>query len=156
MNKIIFKKKKAMETLIRFLNAGKINLPAIIQVVPIFAGDVLLVSLIFLKRPLVFLILLFSSISLHCSRKKAFLSLLAVLWNTAFRWLCLSFPPLPFVSLLFSAICSIYGYVNFWTFLFPIDIFHVSCLPHISCSWSFNSLQFSLELTQDSMCILLL
>ena len=120
-------------------------------IVPVFAWNVP-----WLKQSLVFAILLFSSISLHCSRKKAFLSLLAVLWNTAFRWLCLSFPPLPFVSLLFSAICSIYGYVNFWTFLFPIDIFHVSCLPHISCSWSFNSLQFSLELTQDSMCILLL
>ena len=29
-------------------------------------------------------ILLFSSISLHCSLKKAFLSLLAILWNSAF------------------------------------------------------------------------
>ena len=101
MNKIIFKKKKAMETLIRFLNAGKINLPAIIQVVRIFAGDVLLVSLIFLKRPLVFLILLFSSISLHCSRKKAFLSLLPVLWNSAFSWVYLFLSLLPFASLLF-------------------------------------------------------
>ena len=54
-----------------------------------------LVSLIFLKRSLVFLILLFSSISLHCSLKKAFLSLLAVLWNAAFRWVYLSFSPLP-------------------------------------------------------------
>ena len=68
-------------------------------IVPVFAWNVP-----WLKQSLVFAILLFSSISLHCSRKKAFLSLLAVLWNTAFRWLCLSFPPLPFVSLLFSAI----------------------------------------------------
>src|SRR5574337_475795 len=60
--------------------------------------------LIFLKRYLVFLILLFSSISLHCSLKKAFLSFLAILWNSAFRWLYLSFSPLPFTSLLFSAI----------------------------------------------------
>ena len=37
----------------------------------------------FLKRSLVFPILLFSSISLHWLLKKAFLSLLAILWNSA-------------------------------------------------------------------------
>ena len=51
-------------------------------------------------------ILLFSSISLHWSLRKAFLSLLAILWNSAFRWVYLSFSPLPFTSLLFSAICK--------------------------------------------------
>ena len=49
---------------------------------PIFAWNVPLVSLIFLKRPLVFPILLFSSISLHWSLRKALLSLLAILWNS--------------------------------------------------------------------------
>ena len=44
---------------------------------PIFAGNIPLVSLIFLKRSQVFPILLFSSISLHWSLRKAFLSLLA-------------------------------------------------------------------------------
>src|SRR5574341_805030 len=39
-------------------------------------------SLIFLKRSLVFPILLFSSISLHLSRKKSFLSLLGMLWKS--------------------------------------------------------------------------
>ena len=39
----------------------------------------------------VFPILLFSSISLHCSLSKAFLSLLAICWNSAFRWVYLSF-----------------------------------------------------------------
>ena len=39
-------------------------------------------SPIFLKRSLLFPLLLFSSISLHCSFKKAFLSLLAILWNS--------------------------------------------------------------------------
>ena len=43
-----------------------------------------LVSLIFLKRSLVFPILLFSSISLDQSLRKAFFSLLAILWNSAF------------------------------------------------------------------------
>ena len=51
-------------------------------------------------------ILLFSSISLHCSFKKAFWSLLVILWNSAFRWVYLSFFPLPFTSLLFSPICK--------------------------------------------------
>ena len=54
-------------------------------IVPIFAWNVPLVSLIFLKRSLVFPILLFSSISLHWSPKKAFLSLLAIIWNSAFK-----------------------------------------------------------------------
>ena len=69
---------------------------------PIFAWNVPLVSPIFLKRSLVFPILLISSISLHWSLKKAFLSLLAILWNSAFRCLYLSFSPWLFVSLLFS------------------------------------------------------
>ena len=57
---------------------------------------------IFLKRSLVFPILLFSCISLHWLLKKAFLSLLAILWNSAFRCLYLSFSPLLFASLLFQ------------------------------------------------------
>ena len=65
---------------------------------------VLLVSLIFLKRSLVFPILLFSYISLLWSLRKAFLSLLAILWDSAFRCLYLSFSPLLFSSLLFIAI----------------------------------------------------
>ena len=55
-------------------------------IVPIFAWIFLLVSLIFLKRTLVFPILLFSSISFHWSLRKTFLSLLAILWNSAFKW----------------------------------------------------------------------
>ena len=39
----------------------------------------------------------FVSISLHCSLKKAFLSLLAVLRNSAFIWVYLSLSPLPFL-----------------------------------------------------------
>ena len=66
---------------------------------PIFAWNVPLVSLIFFKRSLVFPILLLSSVSLYWSLRKAFLSLLAILWNSAFRCLYLSFPPLLFFSL---------------------------------------------------------
>ena len=62
------------------------SIPFLSFIVPIFAWNVPLVSLIFLKRPLVFPILLFSSISLHCLLRKAFLSLLAILWKSAFKW----------------------------------------------------------------------
>ena len=74
-------------------------------IVPIFAWNILLIYLIFLKGSLVFPILLFSSISLHWSLKKAFLSL-AIFWNSAFKWVYVSFFLLPFTSLLFSAICK--------------------------------------------------
>ena len=73
-------------------------------IVPIFAWNVHLVSLILLKGSLVFPILLFPSISLHWSLRKAFLSLLAILWNSVFRWVYLSFSPLPLASVLFSSI----------------------------------------------------
>ena len=75
------------------------SIPFLSFIVPIFAWNVLLVSLFFLKKPLVFPLLLFSSISLHWSLRKGFLSLLAILWDSAFRCLYLSFSPL--VSLLF-------------------------------------------------------
>ena len=58
------------------------------------------------KVSLIFPVLLFSSISLHWSLRKAFLSLLAILWNSAFRCFYLSFSPLLFASLLFTAICK--------------------------------------------------
>ena len=61
---------------------------------PISAWNIPLVSLIFLKRSLVFPLLLFSSLSVHWSLRKAFLSLLAILWNSAFRCLYHSFSPL--------------------------------------------------------------
>ena len=71
-------------------------IPFLSFIKPIFAWNIPLVSLIFLKRSLVFPILLVSSISLHWSLRKAFLSLLAILWNSAFKWEYLSFSPLLF------------------------------------------------------------
>ena len=40
------------------------------------------------------------------SLRKAFLYLLTILWNSAFKWAYLSFSPLLFASLLFTAICK--------------------------------------------------
>ena len=74
-------------------------IPFLSFIVPIFVWNVPLVSLIFLKWSLVFPILLFPSISLHWSLRKTFLSLLAILWDSAFTWVYLSFSSLPLASL---------------------------------------------------------
>ena len=74
---------------------------------PIFAWKAPFVSLIFLKRSLDFPILLFSCISFLWSLRKAFLCLLAIVWNSAFKWVYLSLSHLLFASLLFSVICNI-------------------------------------------------
>ena len=55
-----------------------------------------------LSHSLVFLRLL---LLLHWSLRRVFLSLLAVLWNSAFRWTYVCFSPLHCASLLFSAVC---------------------------------------------------
>ena len=133
------------------------SIPFVSFIEPIFAWNVPLVSLIFLKGSLVFPILLFSSISLHWSWRKAFLSLLAILLNSAFKWVYLSFSPLLFTSLLFTAICkassdSHFAFLHFffswgWSwFLCPPEcqepqsiVHHVQVTP-ISCV-SFSSLE---------------
>ena len=82
------------------------SIPFLSFIVPIFAWNVPLGSLIFLKRSLVFPILLFSCIPLHCSLRKPFLSLLAILWNSAFRWVYLFFSPCLSFLFFFSALCK--------------------------------------------------
>ena len=61
------------------------SVPFLSFIMPIFVWKFPLLSLIFLTRSLVFPILLFSSVSLHWSLRKTFLSLLAILWNSAFK-----------------------------------------------------------------------
>ena len=105
------------------------SIPFLSFIEPIFVWNVPLLSLTFLKRSLVFPILLFSSISLHWKLRKAVLSLLAILWNSAFRWEYLSFSPLLFTSLLFTAICkassdSHFAFLHFFsmgTVLIPVS-----------------------------------
>ena len=81
------------------------SLPFLSFIEPIFAWNVPLVSLIFLNRSrlyhsIVFLLFL-------CTDYLGSLSYpLAILWNSAFKWVSLSFSPLPFTSCLFSAICK--------------------------------------------------
>ena len=93
------------------------------------------------RESLVFPILLFSSISLHWSLRKAFLSLLAILWNSAFRWVYLSFAPLPFTSVLFTAICKassdshfaflfLHLPLSWWTFRLFASFIPFVCVSH--------------------------
>ena len=83
------------------------------------------------KRSLVFPILLFSSISLHWLPKKAFLSLLAILWNSAIKWVYLSFSLFPFASL-FTAIRKA-SWDNHFVFLH---------LFYWGWSWSLSPIQY--------------
>ena len=78
------------------------------------------IYLIFLNRPLIFRILLFFPVSLHCSFKKTSLSLLAILWNSAFSQVYLSLPPFPCTSLFFSALCKAFSdnHITFLHFFF--------------------------------------
>ena len=78
-------------------------------------------------------ILLFSPISLHWPLRKAFLSLLAILWNSAFRWVYLSFSPLPLASLLYHLfICkaSSDSHFAFFHFFFLDMVLVTATVPH--------------------------
>ena len=100
----------------------------------------ILVFLIFWKRFLVFPVLFYSSISLHWSLRKAFFSLLAILWNSSFKWIYLSFSPLPFTSLLFTAICKLSS-DNHFAFL-PCFFLGMILIP-VSCTMSWTSVHSS-------------
>ena len=87
----------------------------------------------YFHESLVFPILLFSSIPLNCSLRKTFLSPLAIVWNSAFKWVHLFFSLLSFTSLLFSAICKTssdnhLAFLHF--FFFELVLITDSCTCH--------------------------
>ena len=102
---------------IAFSTASVRSLPFLSFIEPIFAWHVPLVSLIFLTRSLIFPILLFSSISLQWSLRKAFLSLLAILWNSAFK--CLGRGRINWVLDQESFIYVMFSYLSIFLNLFP-------------------------------------
>ena len=118
--------------------------PFLSFIVPIFAWNAPLVSLILLKRSLVFPSLLFSSIYLHWSLRKAFLSLLAILWNSAFRWMYLSFSPLPFASFL-SYLKGLLGQ--------PFCLWHFFYLGMVLITTSCTMLRTSVHSSSDTLSI---
>ena len=113
------------------------SIPFLSFIVPVFAWSVPFVSLIFLKRSLVFSISLFSSISLHWLLwRLSYLSLLSLELCTQMG---VSFSPLPFTSLLFIAVCKPSSDNHFafcisfscgWSWSLPL----VQCHEHVHCS----------------------
>ena len=82
------------------------------------------------------------------------LSLLAVLWNSAFRCLYLSFSPLLFTSLLFIAICkaspdSHFAFLHFFSMEHLVGVYNYLSLAHTllnQCVKSLHSCRTSQEL----------
>ena len=116
------------------------SMPFLYFIVLIFTWNVPVISLTFLKRSLVFPILLFSSFALYWLLRKSFLSSLAILWNSAFRWVYLSFSPLPSTSVLFSAIykASSGNHFAFFHFFFLGMVLITACCTH--CDFSVISI----------------
>ena len=72
--------------------------------------------------------------------RKAFLYLLAILWNSAFKWVYLSFSPLLFASLFFTAICKASSDSHFALLHF---FFLGMVLIPVSCTMSQTSIHSS-------------
>jgi len=72
--------------------------------------------------------------------EEGFLSLPAILWNSAFKWVYLYFSPLPFTSLLFTAICKTSSDNNF---AFLHFFFLEMVLITASCTMSQTSIHSS-------------
>ena len=64
-----------------------------------------------------------------------FLISLAILWNSAFKWVYLSFFPLPFTSLLFAAICKASSH-NDLAFLYFFFLGMVLITASYTVSWT--------------------
>ena len=102
------------------------SIPFLSFIVPIFAWNVPLVSLIFLKRSLVFLILFFPSISLHWSLQKA--SCLSLLFFETLHSNGYIFPfLLCFWLLCFSQLFVDNHFAFLHFFFLGIVLLHVSC-----------------------------
>ena len=130
------------------------SIPFLSFIEPIFAWNVPLISLIFWWDLYFFPILFFSSISLHWSLRKVFLPLLAILWNSAFRWDYLSFSLLLFAFLLFTAICkaspdSHFAFLHF--FSMGMVLIPVSCTMS-QTSVSVKTLQCHVKQQQVAIC----
>ena len=119
------------------------SIPFLSFIVSIFAWNVPLVSLFFLKRSLVFPILLFSSISLYWSLRKAFFSSLAILcYSVHSNGYLFS---LLLASLLFIAICKASS-DNLFAFL---HFFFLGIVLTASCTMS----RISIHSSSDTLSI---
>ena len=85
-----------------------------------------------------FIAFLYFFFFLHCSLNKAFLSLLAILWNSAFRWVYFPFCPLRVASFLFSPLCKAFSESNF-------ALLHLCFLGMVLITTSCTKLQISIH-----------
>ena len=115
-------------------------IPFLSFIEPIFAWNVPLVSLIFLKRSLVFPILLFSSVSLHWSLRKAFLSLLDIQMGLSFLF-----------SFAFHIYCKASSDSQF---AFLPFLFLEMVLIHVSCTMSRTSVHSSSGTLSDLVSVI--
>ena len=96
-----------------------------------------------------------SSISLHWLLRKAFLSLLVILWNSVFRCFYLSLSALPYTSLLFIAICkasseSHFAFLHF--FFLRMVLIPLSCtMPRTPIHSSLGTLACSRKWSRSIM-----
>jgi len=121
-----------------FLSSASVRfIPFLSFIVPIFAWNVPLIPLIFLKRSLVFPILLFSSIYLHWSLRKAFLNLSLLFFGTLHLDAYLFFSLLPLASLLFSVIGKSFSDNHF---AFSHFVFLGMVLITLSCTMLWTSI----------------
>ena len=98
---------------------------------PVFAWNVPLVCLIFLKRSLSFPFYCFPLfLCIDCWGRLSYL--LAILWSSAFKWVYLSLSPLRFTSLLFTAICKASS-DNRFAFLHFFSLGMLLILPPVQC-----------------------
>ena len=117
------------------------SIPFLCFMVPVFTWNVTLVSLNFPKEiSSLTHSIIFSSISLHCSHRKSFLSILAIPWSSTFRWVYLSFLSLAFY------LSSFLNYL--WVLLRqPFCLSHLFFLWMVlitaSCTMSWTSIQSS-------------
>ena len=82
--------------------------------------------------------------------EEVFLSLFAILWNSAFKWLYLSFSPLPLASILFIAIYKASSDSHFAFFAF---LFLGMVLIPVSCTMSQTSIHRSSGTVRSNLSI---
>ena len=93
-----------------FISSATVSsIPHLSFIVPVFAWNIPLVSLIVMKRSQVFPILLLSSVSLHFLLKVSFLPVFHIFCNSDLRWVYLSLSHRCFASLHFWGICKAFS-----------------------------------------------
>ena len=122
-------------------------MPFLSFIEPIFAWNVSLLSLIFLKTSLSFPFYCFPlALCTDHWRRLSYLSLL-ILGNSAFKWVYLPFSPLLFTSLLFTAICKASSNSHFALLHF---FFLGMALISVSCTMSRTSVHSSSAIKRNT------